>query len=232
MTIGGLQKTTLLDYPGKISTCIFLSGCNFCCPFCHNSSLIPKNIKGLFSPEEILSLLEKRKSILDGVCISGGEPTLQEDLPEFIRDIKKLGYLVKLDTNGTNPKMLSFLISEKLIDAVAMDIKNSKEKYARTCGITDQVLPLPAILSSVDLLKNTTDLYIEFRTTVIREFHHASDFESIGEWLLGASRYVLQPFKNSDSVPLQKLHAPDCTDLKYYQKLCQNYIPSVSIRGT
>lgn len=231
MTISGLQKTTLLDYPGKVSACIFLAGCNFHCPFCHNSLLISKETSSLLSPKDILSFLEKRKDILDGVCISGGEPTLQTDLPDFIRDIKKLGYPVKLDTNGSQPQVLNQLITENLLNAVAMDIKNSKEKYAGTCGLSSGELPLQAVTESVELLKHTSKLYIEFRTTVIREFHDASDFDSICQWLSGASRYVLQPFKDSDSVLFQGMHAPDCADLKYYRKLCLSYIPTVTLRG-
>ena len=167
--IGGLQKMTLLDYPGKVAATIFTSGCNFKCPFCHNKDLvfIPENYD-FFDPEEVIQYLEKRKGLLDGVCISGGEPLLQEGLKDFIRDIKKMGYLVKLDTNGCYPDKLRHLLDTGLIDYVAMDIKNTPEKYARTAGINRENFALELIEESRKIIMAQAPDY-EFRTTVVKE---------------------------------------------------------------
>ena len=188
----GLQKTTLLDYPGKLASTLFTGGCNFCCPFCHNSDLVylREGIKEIGS-SEILDFLAGRKNILDGICISGGEPLLQEGLIPFIKEVKKLGLLVKLDTNGFLYDKLKELIDLKLVDYVAMDIKNAPKKYALTAGLKE--IDLEPILKSVELLKSNVVDY-EFRTTIVKEFHDETDIKEIGLWLKGAKRYYLQNF--------------------------------------
>ena len=198
MILGGLQKLTLIDYPGKIAATVFTAGCNFFCPFCHNPELVdPVLIKSqpLVAEEDFFSFLAGRQGLLEGVCITGGEPTLQADLPEFIKKIKGLGFLVKLDTNGTNPAMVEKLLDEKLVDFVAMDIKGPLEKYKRIVG--DQAR-LEDIQRSVELTKSAPDY--EFRTTVLPKLHNKKDIQSIGRWLQGAKKYFLQPFRSGKTL--------------------------------
>jgi len=193
MELGGLQKLTLIDYPGKIAATVFTVGCNFFCPFCHNPELVdPVKIKEQprVSEKELFGFLAARQGLLEGVCVTGGEPTLYSDLPEFINQIKKLGYLVKLDTNGTNPAMLERLLSDKLIDYVAMDIKAPLEKYKKVVGPT---VSLENIQRSVELTRLAPDY--EFRTTVLPALHARRDLLSIGRWLEGAKKYYLQQFR-------------------------------------
>ena len=198
MRIGGLQKLTLLDYPGKVACTVFLSGCNLRCPYCHNPGLVlPEQSEGSEIPEvEVLSFLERRKGKLDGVCITGGEPTLQPELPEFLEKLRRLGYAAKLDTNGTNPAMLKALLHERVLDYVAMDIKNSPSRYAETCGGIDC---LSRVQESAALLMDGTVDY-EFRTTVCAPLHTPRDMEELGRWLKGARRYFLQPFADSGAL--------------------------------
>ena len=196
--IHGFNKLTLLDYPGRLACTIFLGHCNFRCPFCHNAGLVLAPEKEPVIPlEEVLGTLKKRKGILDGVCITGGEPTMSAHLPEFIERIKELGYSVKLDTNGSNPKMLKSLVERKMLDYVAMDIKNSPQKYSMTTGMTQ--LNLDAIHESVEFLKTGVVDY-EFRTTVVKELHQKEDIRMIGKWLSGSGRYFLQAYKESEHV--------------------------------
>ena len=198
MRIVGLMKTTLLDYPGKVASTIFTGGCNFRCPYCHNGDLVLNHTTmEPYSEEEIFSHLNKRKNTLNGVCITGGEPTLQTELPEFIRKVKSLDLLIKLDTNGTNPAMLSSLLEEGLLDYVAMDIKHCKSKYNDVACMNS--LDMQSIEESVDILKNC-DIDYEFRTTVTRELHKMEDFEEIGKWIEGSKDYYLQPYKESEQV--------------------------------
>ena len=198
MRIVGLMKTTLLDYPGKVASTIFTGGCNFRCPYCHNGDLVLNHTTmEPYSEEEIFSHLNKRKNTLNGVCITGGEPTLQTELPEFIRKVKSLNLLIKLDTNGTNPAMLSSLLEEGLLDYVAMDIKHCKSKYNDVACMNP--LDIQSIEESVDILKNC-DIDYEFRTTVTRELHKMEDFEEIGQWIEGSKAYYLQPYKESEQV--------------------------------
>lgn len=189
MKIYGLNKTTLLDYPGKVAATIFLGGCNFRCPFCQNSSLV---LNPSAQPEipvkEVLSFLKKRKGILDGVCITGGEPTLSPDLPELLQEIRTLGYPIKLDTNGTHPALLKTLTEQNLIQMTAVDIKACPDNYPALCGLVHP--ELDAVKETVEFLKNGT-LDYEFRTTVIRELHSEKDFIEIGQWLTGAKAYYL-----------------------------------------
>ncbi|MFA7658973.1 MAG: anaerobic ribonucleoside-triphosphate reductase activating protein [Candidatus Gastranaerophilaceae bacterium] len=191
ISIGGLQKSSLIDYPEKISAIIFTQGCNFRCPYCHNPELIEgKMEKERGNREQILEFLNSRKDKLDGVVITGGEPTLQKSLPEFIKQIKDMGFLVKLDTNGTNPEMLRQLLDKNLIDYVAMDIKAPLEKYSEVvCSKVDT----KNILKSIEILKNSNIDY-EFRTTVVKSQLSHADFEKIGEIIKGADKYYLQKF--------------------------------------
>ncbi|MDF2485621.1 MAG: hypothetical protein K0R46_1789 [Herbinix sp.] len=229
MQIHGFNKTTLLDYPKHLAATIFLGGCNMRCPFCHNASLVTNTTSQPTIPEEeVLSYLVKRQNILEGVCITGGEPTLYPDLPTFIKKIKDLGFKIKLDTNGTNPVMIKTLITDKLIDYIAMDIKNSPEKYTLTAGLSN--LSLDPIRESVDLLL-TSPLDYEFRTTVVKEYHTLEDMLSISNWLSGAKAYYLQSYKDSDDIILPGLHDHSKETLLEYVKVLSLKIPNVSIRG-
>lgn len=197
MLIAGLNKTTLLDYPGRVAATVFTGGCNFRCPFCHNAGLVltPSSAE-TYSEEDVFSFLSKRKNVLQGVCITGGEPTLQADLPEFIAKIKKLGYAVKLDTNGYKPEVLRDLLAAGLLDYVAMDIKNCLSKYEFTTGVESDVEKIKA---SVELLKSSGIDY-EFRTTVVKEFHSREDLLQIGQWIKGCPKYYLQQFVESENI--------------------------------
>ena len=193
MDINGLQKLTLLDYPGKVACTVFLAGCNLRCPFCHNASLVLGGAPTAFTEEELLRFLKKRAGFLEGVCITGGEPTLRPGLPEFLAKIKALGYAVKLDTNGTNPGMVRKLIADGLVDYVAMDIKNAPSRYRLTCGGVDV---LDAAKETAALLMAGTVDY-EFRTTCVRGHHDVAAMEEIGDWIAGAKAYYLQNFVDS-----------------------------------
>ena len=193
MTLGGLQKLTLIDYPGRLAATVFTVGCNFYCPYCHNPELVDSaRIKKQpeVSEKELFDFLAARQGLLEGVCVTGGEPTLQADLPEFIRKIKDLGYLVKLDTNGSNPVALERLLNDRLVDYVAMDIKAPLEKYKKVVG---PKVSLQDIQRSVELTRSAPDY--EFRTTVLPRLHSAKDILSIGRWLQGAKKYYLQQFR-------------------------------------
>lgn len=227
MIISGLLKTTLLDYPQHVAATVFLGGCNFRCPFCHNSDLLEGGGE-LFSEKEVLDFLKKRAGILEGVCITGGEPTLHHDLEPFIRKIRELGLLIKLDTNGYRPDVLIDLCNKKLLDYVAMDIKSGRTGYGKTAGIPD--LDLSLVEKSVDfLLKNRVPC--EFRTTVVRELHREEDFREIGEWLSGASSYFLQSYKDSENVLIPGFTACSKEELLYFAGIVAPYVPSVSLRG-
>lgn len=204
MLIAGLNKTTLLDYPGCVAAAVFVGGCNFRCPFCHNGGLVLDPLaQGVYLEDEILAFLEKRKGVLKGVCITGGEPTLHADLPEFLFRIKGAGYKVKLDTNGYAPDVLEALMDEKLVDYVAMDIKNSLDKYALTVGIYNGentgAFEADKIRRSVSLLKKSSIMY-EFRTTVIKEFHTREDLLKIADWIKGCPGYYLQQYQDNENI--------------------------------
>ena len=226
MNIAGVQKVTLLDYPGKVACEIFTQGCNFECPFCQNSSLIPITNTGEFSEEEIFEYLVLRKKILDGVVITGGEPTVQKDLKGFIKKIKDLGLLVKLDTNGGNPKVLQELIDEKLVDYVAMDIKNIFNKYNITSG---KKINLDNIKKSIEILKASKIDY-EFRTTIIKEMHSLDDIVSICK-LVGNAKYYLQNFEDSENVIDHSLHGFSREELLFIVKYLKDLFPNVEIRA-
>ncbi len=205
MLIIGLNKTTLLDYPGCVAATIFTGGCNFRCPFCHNGGLVLEPLsQQIYSEEEVLIFLEKRKKLLKGICITGGEPTLQADLPKFLSKVKKMGYRVKLDTNGSKPEVLENLLAEKLLDYVAVDIKNCPEKYAMTAGLrTGEVWK--QIQDSIKILSNSSILY-EFRTTVVKELHTKEDLMKIGEWIKGCPFYYLQQYQDTENVLGRIMH--------------------------
>ena len=229
MHIGGMQKLTLLDYPGKVACTVFLSGCNLRCPYCHNPGLVlPDQINAPGMPEaDVVSILGQRKGKLDGVCITGGEPTLQPELPEFLEKLRDFGYAIKLDTNGTNPGMLKGLLHDGLLDYVAMDIKNSSRRYAETCGGVDI---LSKVQESVLLLQDSPTDY-EFRTTVCKPLHTEKEMEEIGCWLKGAKRYFLQPFVNSGNLVSGGVQAHTRDELTRLQQAVLPYILSTQLRG-
>ena len=226
MKISGLQKLTLLDYPGKMACTVFTYGCNFRCPFCHNALLVTEENSDCIDEDEFFSFLKKRQGILDGVCISGGEPTLQKDLPEFISKIKALGYYVKLDTNGSSPLLLKKLIEEKLIDYVAMDIKNSPAKYDITCGCR---VDIDVVKQSVSIIKQS-GIDHEFRTTTVKEYHRAEDFEVIADWIEG-SKYFLQHFENSGNLIGENLTALSKDEMAEIALKIKEKLPDIQLRG-
>ncbi len=199
MKIAGIQKLTLIDYPGKLACTVFLTGCNFRCPFCYNPQLVlPEKISEFpfLSEKDFFNFLKERKDYLEGVCIGGGEPTMSEDLPQFCQKIKKIGYQIKLDTNGSNPQMLQDLIKRNLVDYVAMDIKAPSEKYPKLIGLED-VSPfslLGKIEQSIEILK-TSNIDYEFRTTVVPGLLNREDILKIRRWISPAKKYVLQNFR-------------------------------------
>lgn len=229
MQIHGFNKSTLLDYPKHLAATIFLGGCNLRCPFCQNASLVLRpGSQPVHPEEEVLAYLAKRVHILEGVCITGGEPTLSPELPVFLRKIKVLGYKIKLDTNGLNPIMVKELADSHLIDYVAMDIKNSQEHYPATAGILSLDLA-PVRETAAFLLAGPLDY--EFRTTVVRELHSEEDMHSIGRWLTGAKAYYLQSYKDSGDILSPGLSAPDKDTLQRYQSILNTYLDHVSLRG-
>lgn len=229
MNFSGWEKLSLLDFDDYISTTLFTAGCNFRCPFCHNSSLVLDPLNAPEIPwEEVKSFLVKRKKMLDAVCITGGEPTLMPDLEDKLREIKEIGYVIKLDTNGSHPEILKKLVDEGLVDYVAMDIKNSKEKYGNTIGI--RKINLKTIEESVQfLLENYVPF--EFRTTIIDEYHAKEDFIKIGEWIKGAKHYYLQRYIDSENCISHGLHMVSKEKALEYKALLENYIDHVSLRG-
>ncbi len=229
MQIHGLNKTTLLDYPEHVAATIFTGGCNFRCPFCHNGDLVlhPGSYP-MISEEEIFVFLQKRRGVLSGVCITGGEPSLQPDLETFIKKIKDMGYLVKLDTNGYRPDVLDRLLKEELLDYVAMDIKHSREKYAIATGVSET--DISKIEESVELLKQSKIPY-EFRTTVVKELHGKEDFTAIGEWLLGAKAYYLQSYRDNENVILREFSAYAKEKMEEFVTLLTPFVEKVALRG-
>ena len=234
MNITGLQKMTLLDFHGKVACTVFLQGCNFRCPFCHNSGLLDAADQDPIPVESLMDFLKKRQGILDGVCITGGEPTMQADLPDLLRQIKALGYAIKLDTNGSRPDVVKALAAENLIDYVAMDIKNSPHRYGETTGVPG--ISLGKLEETMQFLLNGT-LDYEFRTTVVAEFHDDDSIAAMGQWLAGlsphgtAKRLFLQPYMDCDSVLQQGLHTPEAEKLRAWASLLEPYAESITIRG-
>lgn len=230
MVFNGFQKLTLLDYPGKVACTLFTAGCNFRCPFCHNASLVTHiNDELVYSQDEVLSYLSKRQGLLDGVCITGGEPLLHDELEEFIVSLKSLGYLVKLDTNGSSPEKLKKLVNSSLIDYVAMDIKNCENKYSLTVGIKN--FDITKVKESVEFLLNSNSVDYELRTTVVNELHNIEDIESVAKWISGAKRYFLQNFIDSGDLIGGGLSPVDPKKIKQMQTIASKYVQNVEIRG-
>jgi anaerobic ribonucleoside-triphosphate reductase activating protein len=231
MNIHGLQKMTLLDFPGRVACTVFLGGCDFRCPFCHNAPLVlPERIEGDPNGEEtVLQFLKKRQGILDGVAVTGGEPLLHRDMPDFLRKIRALGYKIKLDTNGSFPDRLIELVNEGLVDRVAMDIKNSPALYAKTVGLRE--LDLAAVERSKDFLLEGRVEY-EFRTTVVKGLHTEESLTEAAEWIRGAAEYYLQQFKDSgDIIALEGLGAFRDEEMRALAARLRPIIPSIRLRG-
>ena len=229
MFIAGLQKLTLLDFPGKVACTVFTAGCNLRCPFCHNSELVlPERNPPRMAGEELLRFLSRRQGVLEGVCITGGEPLLQRELPQLLRSIKDLGFAVKLDTNGTFPAMLKELVADGLVDYVAMDIKNSPARYGETVGIPN--FDLSGVKESVDFLLSGAVEY-EFRTTVCQQFHDEACFEDIGRWLTGAKRYALQEFKDSGDILSGGLTPCTKEQMHAFLSVVKARVPGAFLRG-
>ena len=229
MKFGGLQKLTLLDYPEHVACTLFTIGCNLRCPFCHNLSLVVGNLAKLeqITEQDVLAFLRKRSKVLEGVCITGGEPLLHAGIAEFVEQVKEMGYKVKLDTNGAYPEKLRELVEAKLIDYVAMDIKNSKETYNKTCGC---VVEMEDICKSVDYLKSGVVDY-EFRTTVTGTFHTDKSIEDAAKWLQGAKRWYLQQFVDSGELIDSRVVGVDVETLTRFQQIAQKYVPNTQLRG-
>lgn len=230
MYICGLQKLAMVDYPGKIAATVFTGGCNLRCPFCHNALLVTRlNETPEISQSEVLDFLSSRKKLLDGVVLSGGEPLMQPDAADFLRAVRDMGFAVKLDTNGCYPDRLAALLEEGLVDYVAMDIKNCREKYAGTVGIPG--FDTAPVEESVRLLRDSGVEY-EFRTTLVRELHQPQDLVSIGRWLEGAPKYYLQNFEDSGNVIKSGLSGFTALELQDFAALAAPFFGCVSIRGT
>lgn len=229
MIIDGMEKLTLLDFPGHLACIIFTKGCNFKCPFCQNSPLIDSQKEcGKFTEEYVLNYLTKRKGILDGICISGGEPLVQPNIETFIRKVKDIGYKVKLDTNGSNPEKLKKLIDDNLIDYVAMDVKNSFYKYTDTIG--KNAVNIKNLKRSIDILKNSSIDY-EFRTTIVKEYHTINDIKEICNLIGHNSKYYLQNFVDSENVVKKGLHGFSKEELTNISKILSSDFSNLQIRG-
>ena len=229
MTLFGLQKMTLLDFPGKVACTVFTGGCNFRCPFCHNARLVTDLSESVrIEDEEIFKFLAGRRGLLDGVCVTGGEPLLLPDIVPFIRRIREMGFAVKLDTNGSFPDRLKKLVAAGLVDYVAMDIKNCKEKYARTVGLEN--LDLTPVEESVRyLLGGHVDF--EFRTTVLKDFHTPADIEALTAWIEGAPRYFLQNFVDSGGLIGEGLSPLSREELNALLAAARRRLPATELRG-
>lgn len=225
----GMNKTTLLDYPGHVAATLFTGGCNMRCPFCQNSVLVlaPQKQPEI-SEQDVLAFLRRRRGILEGVCITGGEPTLQKDLEDFIRRVREMEYLIKLDTNGYRPQILRHLLEEELLDYVAMDIKASKERYGIACGLAG--VELNRIEESVELLK-TSSIPYEFRTTVVKGIHSPEEFTAIGRWLQGSRAYYLQNFRDSGQVMQPGFAEFERAELEEMRESAAQYVPRTELRG-
>ena len=228
MKIEALQKLTLLDYPGKMAATVFTYGCNLRCPFCHNALLVTEESAGGIDTEEVLSFLSKRKGMLEGVCVTGGEPLLQPDIENFLKAIKDMGFMVKLDTNGTLPKKLKDIVRKGLVDYVAMDIKNCRDKYALTSGKT--CMDLTAIDESIKFLLSG-EIEAEFRTTVVKNFHTEEDLLKITHWISGCDRYFLQQFVDSGNLINTSLEGYSDTELTAIYKQVKRKLPVTKLRG-
>lgn len=228
MRISGMQKLTLLDYPGKVACLIFTQGCNFRCPFCHNKDLLGPQNDNNISVEEVLTYLRKRKGLLDGVVISGGEPLLQEDIEDFIKEIKDMGYLVKLDTNGSSPSRLKKLIDNNLVDYIAMDIKNDFINYDKTAGVNS--INIANIKRSIEIIESSSIDY-EFRTTVVKQLHDLGQIHKICDYIKPNSKYYIQNYRDCNEVLEKGLLGFSIEELKDLQKNLNVVYPNVTVRG-
>jgi len=230
MLISGLQKLTLLDYPGKVACTVFTGGCNFRCPFCHNSSLVlPEQLSQDASADEVLRFLKKRVGVLDGVAVTGGEPLLHPDMADFLKEVKALGFLVKLDTNGSFPDRLMALVEAGLVDRVAMDIKNAPALYAKTAGL--ERFDLGGVTRSKDFLLSGAVDY-EFRTTVVRGLHTKESLLAAAEWIRGAKEYYLQQYKDSGAIlDADGLGSFDADEMHALADAVREIVPAVQVRG-
>lgn len=227
--ISGIQKLTLLDYPEHTACTLFVPGCNFKCPFCHNSELLGSDVE-FYDENEIFAFLKKRAGVLEGVCVTGGEPTVYTDLDRLLGKIKELGYKVKLDTNGFMPGRVRELVGKKLVDYIAMDIKNSEERYAETIGLPPERFDISPIKETIALIKNSGVDY-EFRTTVASELFDDRSIAGAAQLIVGADKYFLQKFVMRDTVPAKTLTSPHGTVLARYLEIARQYVPSAQIRG-
>ena len=226
MKIAGFQKLTLLDFPSKVACIIFTQGCNYRCPYCQNSGLLGHENDELIDEEEIFAYLNKRKGVIDGIVISGGEPTVQKDLEVFMRKVKDLGFLIKLDTNGTNPDLIEKLIKEKLVDYIAMDIKNVLPKYKEVTSVSPIVEKLKR---SIEILKNS-NIDHEFRTTIIKNIHDMDKLVEICSYVDG-DKMFLQNFEQSENVMGKNLESFSHEELEKIDKKMKGQFPNVIIRG-
>lgn len=228
MKIYGLQKMTLLDFPGKVACTVFLGGCNFRCPFCHNAELADLSAPPVMEEEELFDFLKKRQGLLEGVAVTGGEPLFSDEIFGILKGIKALGYPLKLDTDGGYPERLKKIIDEKLADYIAMDVKNSEDKYALTCGVG--YVDMSRIRESISLIMNSGIEY-EFRTTVTEELFDEDSFHGIGRLVDGAENYFIQPFKDRDTVRFAGFSAPSSETLQSYFNIMKRYVKNIEIRG-
>ncbi len=229
MKIYGFQKMTLLDFPGHVAATVFTGGCNLRCPFCHNAALVTEiDPAAIYNEDDIIAFLAKRTNLLDGVAITGGEPLMQVDICGFIKKVRGLGYKVKLDTNGSYPDKLEEIVSEHLVDYIAVDIKNSREKYALTTGVKDY--DLASLDRSLEILKNC-DIEHEFRTTIVKELHETEDIIKIGEWMKGEKNYFLQNFVDSGNLIGSGFSAVSREKLEEMRKAATPYFENVGVRG-
>ncbi len=227
--ISGIQKLTLLDFPEHTAATLFVPGCNFRCPFCHNSELLGEAPE-YYDEAEIFAFLKKRAGVLEGVCITGGEPTLYSDLDRFIAEIRSLGYKIKLDTNGFRPDALRTLYSESLLDYVAMDIKNSPERYAETVGLDPVRFDISPVTESIELIRASGVPY-EFRTTIAEQLFDGQSMAGAARMIAGADRYYLQKFVMRDTVPSKTLTAPTDDTMAHYLSIAQEFVPNAKLRG-
>ena len=228
MIIHGLQKMTLLDFPGQVACTVFLGGCEFRCPFCHNADLLDMSAPGIMNDDELLEFLKKRKGLLDGVAFTGGEPLLRKDLPELLVRVRDIGYKIKVDTNGDHPDLLKEIVQAGLADYIAMDVKNSPARYAETIGW--ETFDTAPVDESIQFLLSGQVRY-EFRTTVVKQFHDEASFEAIAQWIDGADRYELQGFVDRDTVPFAGLEACSREEMEHFADIVRPYVKTVELRG-
>jgi len=228
MKFYGFLKMTMLDFPGRVACIVFTGGCNFRCPFCHNSLLVTDIGNQTYDEEEILEYLNKRKGILDGICVSGGEPLLQVGLDSFLEKVKNMGVSVKIDTNGSFPSRLKTLVLKGLVDYVAMDIKNDKDNYGAIIGIDG--FDTKKVEKSVEFLM-TSGIDYEFRTTIMQEYHKEDNIKAIASWIAGAKKYFLQKYKDSENCITRGLNPVDTATAQHFVKILEEKIEKVALRG-